>query len=112
MNKLFLIICSLFISFGAMAGTINCGHVTLKTVYVQGDRDGGFHANKMLIILGDDKLSVCSNFSFAYLENTDAAYDGTLSMAMAAYLSGKKLRIQVENSPIQADARRIAWVNF
>ena len=102
----------MFISFCAYSGTINCGVATLTTVYVQGDRDGGFHANKMLLILGSDKLSECNDITFAYLENTDAAYNGTLSMAMAAYLSGKKLRVQVEDGPIQAGARRIAWVNF
>lgn len=95
------------------AGTINCGMATIKNLYVQGDRgDGNFHANKMLIVLGDDKLEACNDFTFAYLENTDEAYSGTLSMTMAAYMSGKKIRVQIEDSAAINSAKRIAWVNF
>lgn len=95
------------------AETIDCGKVDMKTVYVQADRgDGSFHANKMLILMGAGKETACSDFTFAYLENNDDAYDSTLSMAISAYMAGKKLRVVVENAPAQADAKRIAWVNF
>ncbi|KDM90390.1 hypothetical protein [Photobacterium galatheae] len=95
------------------AETIDCGEVALKTVYVQADReDGSFHANKMLLLMGAGKNAACSDITFAYLENNDDAYDSTLSMAISAYMAGKKLRVVVEDAPAQADAKRIAWVNF
>jgi hypothetical protein len=102
-----------FFSTSAFSGAIDCGHSILKTVYVQGDRsDGSFHNNKLLIIMGDEKNSACSDINFAYLENTDDAYDGVLSMAMAAFVAGKRLRVVVNDGPIQERARRIEWVNF
>ncbi|MDO6704866.1 hypothetical protein [Photobacterium sp. 1_MG-2023] len=95
------------------AETIDCGEVDLKTVYVQADRgDGSFHANKMLILMGAGKNAACNDITFAYLENNDDAYDSTLSMAISAYMAGKKLRVVVEDAPAQADAKRIAWINF
>lgn len=85
----------------------------MKNLYVQADRnDNSFHANKLLIIMGDEKKPECNDFTFAYIENTHDAYDGILSLTLAAKLSGSKLRIQVENTPIEAGARRIAWVNL
>ncbi len=113
MKKIIFILLLIISPYIKAAGTINCGAATIKTIYVQGDRgDGGFHANKMLIILGSDKLAACNDFTFAYLENTDDAYSGTLSMAMAAYMNGKKLRVQVEDMPANNSAKRIAWINF
>ncbi|MEI8596594.1 hypothetical protein [Photobacterium sp. Hal280] len=95
------------------ADTIDCGKVDLQTVYVQADRgDGSFHANKMLILMGAGKEAACSDITFAFLENNDDAYDSTLSMAISAYMAGKKLRVVVEDIPAQADAKRIAWINF
>ena len=113
MKKLVLL-SFMFISFFTEAvGTINCGTVTIDSVYVQGDRqDGGLHANIMLILLGSDKKDECSDITYAYLENDDDAYSGTLSMAIAAYMAGKKLRVQVEGTSAMNGAKRIAWVNF
>ncbi|TQV76458.1 hypothetical protein FLL45_00385 [Aliikangiella marina] len=96
------------------AGLANCGTVSIQNLYVQGDRggDNSFHANKMLVIMGPEKLAACDDFTFAYLENTDDAYESTLSMVLAAYMAGKKIRIQIENNPAQNASKRIAWVNF
>lgn len=95
------------------AGTLDCGHLTIENLYVQGDRsDNSFHENKMLIILGSDKKVACGDTTFAYLDIDDPAFNGTLSMALSAYMAGKKIRIVLNDGPLNSDARRIEWINF
>lgn len=102
----------MFFSSSLLAKTINCGNVEIKTIYVQGDRgDNSFHENKLLISMGNRKQE-CNDFEFAYLDITDEAYNGTLALAMAAYMAGKTLRIQVKDMEAREGAKKIAWVNF
>jgi hypothetical protein len=112
--KNFLAFFVIIFSVNVQAGYIDCGKTTLKTVYVQADRsDNSFHGNKLLIIMGDDKNEACTNITFAYLENDDDAYNSVLSMAMSAFMAGKKLRVVVsEGAEDSPSNKRIEWVNF
>lgn len=111
--KCALLVFLMVLSASSFAGIIDCGPATVSKLYVQGDRsDGSFHANKLIIIMGQDKKSQCSDFTFAYLENNDEAYQGILSMAITAFTAGKKLRVVVNDGAIQDKSRRIEWVNF
>ena len=111
MKALFLLTLTIYCT-SAFAELIDCGTVDIKHVYVQSDRDGSDHANKLLITFTNGKNSECNGFTHAYLENTDDAYNGTLSMAIAAYMAGKPLRIVVDGSLAISNARRIAWINL
>lgn len=110
MKKSFLIFLCLFLSIPIYAGNKDCGVVALKRVYVQADRvDGSTHGNKMLVSFSS---SSCPNVTLAYLENTDDAYSGMLTMALTAYTTGKKIRVYIDDSKDASGAKRIQWLNF
>lgn len=90
---------------------IDCGEATIQRVYVQADRqDNSSHQSSLLIQLGADKSEACNSVEFGQLKNTDLAYDGVLSMALAAFYGGHKLRV-VLNSTHSGTTYPIAWVN-
>ncbi|CCN49267.1 conserved hypothetical protein [Vibrio nigripulchritudo MADA3029] len=110
MKKCYLVFLCMFLSMPTYAGNKDCGVVALKTVYVQADRvDGSTHGNKMLVGFSS---SSCPNIKLAYLENTDDAYSGMLSIALTAYTSGKKIRVFVDDSKDASGAKRLQWLNF
>ena len=109
-SSLIIATCLASASFG---GTIDCGYQTIKNLYVQGERSQpSFHGNKLLIIMGDDKKAECSDTTFAYLDIDDPAFNGTLSMALAAYMASKKIRIVINDGPLVSNARRIEFINL
>lgn len=106
---LFLSLCTT----AANARVLDCGQLTIRNLYVQSDRsDNGFHENKLLIIMGEDKKEACGDTQFAYMDIDDPAFNGTLSMALSAYMAGKKIRVVINDGPLVSSARRIEWVNF
>jgi len=80
-----------------------------------GDRAGFsdiYNSNNLFIEFGYD--SVCTH-KYAYLENTAAAYDSTLSMLIAAKLSGVKIRVvvsDIDSDPGNDATYRIEFVNL
>jgi len=110
MTKRYLLIISLLICSPLYAANKDCGVVSLTKVYVQADRiDGSTHGNKMLVGFNS---SLCSGITLAYLENNDEAFSGMLSMALAAYTTGKKIRVFVDDAADASGAKRIQWLNF
>lgn len=100
----------LLISNQVFAGNADCGEVLITKLFVQADRqDNSSHANKLL--LGFES-SGCS--SVVYLENTDDAYPGILSMALTAYTTQQRIRVVADDNPelLAAGAMRIQWLNF
>lgn len=96
------------ISFGADAGRIDCGFIAVKNLYVQSDRsDGGDHNNKLLVQLGQNDCP-----AYGYVSNDEPAYDGILSMLLAAKMSDKTIRVVVNDGPQLSGAAKIEWVNF
>jgi hypothetical protein len=96
----------------SLAEHLDCGVVTIEQVYVQASReDNSHHQNSVLVILGNDKQAVCEDVTFAQVKNTDAAYDGILAIALAAYMSNTKLRVVV-NANGYSGTYPIEWVNL
>ncbi|AIW18592.1 hypothetical protein F0267_28435 [Vibrio coralliilyticus] len=110
MRKFIFLVLFSILSTPIYAGNKSCGIVSLTQVYVQADRvDGSTHGNKMLIGFNS---SSCPNVQLAYLENTDDAYSGMLSIALAAYTSGKSVHVMVDDSKDASGAKRIQWLAF
>lgn len=104
------IIFSLFVCSPLYAANKDCGVVSLTRVYVQADRvDGSPHGNKMLVGFSSP---ACSGVSLAYLEISDEAFSGMLAMALSAYVSGKKIRVFIDDESDSAGAKRIQWLNY
>ncbi len=111
--KKFIILMFLILPNIVFADLLDCGETTIHKLYVHGTRsDGSVHQNSALILLGDDKSSACQNVKVAYIKNTESAYSGILSMAMAAYTTTGKLRIVVEGAQKSGTSFQIAYVNF
>ena len=105
MKKSVLVVMGLLLSMSAYAKNRDCGVVFLSSVSVQADRlDGSTHGNKMLIGF---KSQACRSIKWAYLENSDEAYDGMLSIAMTAYLHKRRLAVFVDESKDASGAKRI-----
>ena len=110
MANLKILLALVFIACAAInahADHIDCGFVTVGKLYTQSDRsDGSSHGNKLLVEIGDG----CP--PFGCVANSAAAYNGILSMLLAAKLSDKEIRIVVSDEPPLSGAARIEWVNF
>lgn len=110
MSKIFLFFIFLLNCSPLYAANKDCGVVSLTRVYVQADRvDGSTHGNKMLI--GFNSPS-CVGITLAYLENSDEAFSGMLSMALTAYTTGIKVRVFIDDSADATGAKRLQWLNF
>jgi len=110
MNKKFLFFICLLFSSPLYAANKDCGLVTLTKVYVQADRiDGSTHGNKMLV--GFNSPS-CVGITLAYLENSDEAFSGMLSIALTAYTTGTKIRVYIDDESDASGAKRLQWLNF
>jgi hypothetical protein len=95
------------------AARLDCGMATIKNLYVQGERqDSGLHQNSVLLTLGNDKSSACSNVTFAMMKNTEPAYGGIVSMTLSAYTTKSKIRVVVNSKNLGSDTYTIEWVNF
>lgn len=111
MKYLLVVFMVVFSSF-ANAEYLDCGEVTIEKLYVQGPREDGYrHQNSALIYLGSDKSQECENVQFAQIKNSEQAYSGILSMALAAYASKTKIRVVV-NATGAGTTYQIEWVNF
>jgi len=92
------------------AANKDCGVVSLTRVYVQADRiDGSTHGNKMLVGFNSP---LCVGITLAYLENSDEAFSGMLSMALTAYTTGRKIRVFIDDASDASGAKRLQWLNF
>ena len=110
MTKKFLFFICLLMCSPLYAANKDCGVVLLTKVYVQADRiDGSTHGNKMLVGFNSN---ACAGVTLAYLENDDEAFSGMLSMALAAYATGKKIRVVIDDASDASGAKRIQWLNF
>ncbi len=107
-KKLFVLVMLSVASSASFSADKLCGPLLLNKVYVQADRiSGSAHANKLLL-----SFEGCDGVSLAYLENTDEAYDGVLSLALAAYISKQAVRILMDDSADASGAKRIQYINL
>ena len=106
----FIILLSPFLSYGEL---LNCGYADVDRLIVQGDREGTHgHENTLLASLKKDGVDVmCSGKNYIYIENTDPAYQGMLSVLLAAQMSGKQVNVFVNTTEITGgNAVEIAFI--
>lgn len=89
---------------------VYCGRAKFDRVMINSDRDSGVSFSNMLLIdLGDDVTDKCKDITgFAYLENTDGAYESVVYLITQAHLMGKEVGIYVE----KVNKPRISSVEF
>ena len=108
--KLVSSLCLLFMLAPNMAFSENledCSVVTIDRIYGQATHSHP-HNNKMILSFSGGQCSI----NTAYIANTEAAHDSILSIALAAYMSGKGLRVTIDTDDVVAGAARITSVNL
>lgn len=113
--KYLLLIVLILSSAHSFSEVVNCGSADIRRLAVHGDREGAHdHENKLLIELEKDSLLYrCDGKSYAYLDNTNPAYSGVLSILLAAQAQGKKVEVWINSTVIAGgNAAEIAWVNL
>lgn len=100
----------LTLSFNANAERIDCGYIDAEHFYVQSDRGGHAHENKLLVLL----KGTCSGYG--YISNNEPAYPSIMSMVLAANMAQKQIRIVVDGQYASEGGTvgdsRIMYVNF
>ena len=92
------------VSYGAV---VECPNLTIKSVYVEGDRDDNFdHANKLVLKFD----SPCSGSDLAFIENTHQAYNGFLSAALTAFTTDTLVSLYVNTSKTSGPANQISII--
>lgn len=104
------IIVLLLIAANAYAERIDCGFIDVDTFYVQSDRGGHFHENKLLVLL----KGTCTGYG--YISNTEGAYPSIMSMVLASKMSKEKIRVVVDGEVNSEGGTigdsRIMYVNY
>ncbi|WP_413163185.1 hypothetical protein [Aeromonas salmonicida] len=116
MNKLFFKVFFLFFmscSTHAIADVVHCNNLYVADVLVEGARDDKFIlSNKLAIRVKDASGSYvqCGGRDYLHLENTSPAYNGMLSIALAAHASKKTVQIAINTNSINSHSNQIAFI--
>ena len=99
----------------ANAALVDCGTHEIDLISVQGNRDDNYiHANKLILRLKDSGVSVsCNGKLNLFLSNSDPAFNGILSMLMAAKVANRKVEVFANSSvAVDVNTMQIAWVTI
>ncbi len=106
MKKVFAVI-SCLISLPLNAATIDCHNMKLESVIVEGPRDDNHFFENKLIIKFDQE---CNGKSYVHADLTHPAFNGFLSIALAAKASEKLVSISVNSSNTTQLSNQIAYI--
>ncbi|WP_459780166.1 hypothetical protein [Photobacterium sp. R1] len=108
MKKFFLVLPLLFSSI-SMAETIDCEGITLDKVTVEGSRDDKhFFENKLVIKL----IQSCGGKSYVHADLSHPAFNGFLSVALAAKAAERKVNISVNTSDTTELSNQVAYIGI
>ena len=108
----FLVLAGFVMAGSAKADLLHCGVHSVKSIYIQGERDDNSpYANKILAQLDGQP---CNGKSLVYIENNNPNAKAILSGLMAAYTGGTRVGIYVNTSKTIANdsATQIAIVEL
>ncbi len=108
MNKS-LIALTCLVSLSATAATEDCHNIKLESVTVEGPRDDNhFFANKLVLKLDQE----CSGKSYAHADLSHPAFNGFLSVALAAKNSNLAVTVSVNSSKQTDLSNQIAYLSY
>ena len=111
--KFILLIFLGLLSFNAAAENFDCGEIEIAGLYSSPSTRTGSHSNKFMVLFGEQKNAACENINFGHVSYDDPAAEGIQSLVTAAFLSGKALRVVVEDGEIgNSQSYRILFVNL
>jgi hypothetical protein len=93
----------------ARAEIAQCKGLTLKSVVVESTReDNHFFASKLILTLNGE----CGGKGYAHLELNDPAFNGILTIALAAKAANKPVNIAVNKSKATQLSFQIAYLEL
>jgi len=108
MKKL-LIALTLIMSSQVHSATITCTEINVQEVRVEGTRDDNhFFSNKLVIELDQS----CGGKKHAHAALDHPAFDGFLSIILAAKASGSEVIISINTDNLPQISNQIAWVGI
>jgi hypothetical protein len=96
-------------SGAAHAEVAQCKAVALKSVTVESNRDDNHEFNKKLILTLNGE---CGGKNFAHLDLGDPAFEGILSIALAAKAANRPINLAVNKSKATSLSYQIAYVEL
>lgn len=115
MKTTILLIVATLLPVQSHAAWKSCAGLYVADVWVQGEReDNSFWANKLVLTFKDvNGASVnCEGKPYAYIDNTSAAYNGMLSIAMAAYMADKEVKVAVNTATGSGDSNQLSYIKL
>ncbi len=99
----------MFSAHNAQAATIECSSVELNSVVVEGNRDDGhFFQNHLILFLANE----CGEKKYAHVALEHPAFNGFLSIALAAKSAGKRVNIAVNTNDATAISYQLAYISL
>lgn len=103
-----ILICILLItSYATFSATTDCADVSLLSVTVEGNRDDS-HEFQNKLILEIDKP--CAGKKYLHADLSHPAFDGFLSIALAAKSMNKRVNVSVNSSNVTSASIQIAYI--
>ena len=96
----------IFLTWGLINSNTNAAALVtcngyIKDLYVEAEReDDPTFNNKLYIVLGDENGNniTCNGSSYAYIDNSKAAYSGILATTLSAYAANREVMLYVNPS--------------
>lgn len=104
-----LIVFAFFVSYTCLAATTDCADVGLIGVTVEGNRDDS-HEFQNKLILEIDKP--CAGKKYLHADLSHPAFNGFLSIALAAKSMNKRVNVSVNSSNVTYASIQIAYINL
>lgn len=106
--KLALVAVMCCLSLASHADLISCGSHEIDKLMTQGNRDDNHaHANSLVMTLKDTQ---CNGKPYLIIKNDHPAYQGTLSVALAAKLANKPVEVLVNSNVVISSATEISII--
>lgn len=80
---------------GASAAVVDCESTEIDQLFVIGSRTDSSNQEKLQVSLPTDCVA---GKSFGFIDNNEPAYQGMLSMLLAAKLSGTPVRLRLDDA--------------
>ncbi|WP_419227331.1 hypothetical protein [Alteromonas sp. OM2203] len=91
------------------AGVVSCNDMTVKNVTVEGKRDDGFYFENKLIV---EYNQPCAGKKYTHTNLSNPAFNGFLSIALAAKSTDSKVEIAINSSNTTPQSNQLAYISI
>ncbi len=113
-SKLLILGITVLSSSFAFGDIESCEEAPILTIMVNGDRGIEAFGNKLIVALKDTTGGslVCGDNGYFFMANTDPAFNGVLSLLLAAKAKNDKVKMYVNTSSKIGGATSISHIEY